>query len=241
MQDLLPHLSRAAELHRTMIRLQDQHGAVIRVLDMLLEGLVIADASGRVVVANRAACEIAEQTGALNVGTTDGRLTTWQPMRDEELRKLLAETSQTSNGNGRHEGGTVVLPKRSGTGCLLLEVLPLNDEELPDGDGVRGSAVFVLDPHHSHVVSLAGLAKIFELTESEHQIASALANGATPGEIADRRGRSLETVRSQIKRVFSKTGTRSQLGLLRLAVKANPPIAAKQGGEQGDISPPEPS
>ena len=30
MQDLLPHLSRAAELHRTMIRLQDQHGAVIR-------------------------------------------------------------------------------------------------------------------------------------------------------------------------------------------------------------------
>ena len=51
-----------------------------------------------------------------------------------------------------------------------------------------------------------------------------MVNGAELREVADARHTSLETVRSQLRSIFSKTGVNSQLELVRLAVKATPPI-----------------
>lgn len=60
LQTLLPHIARAADLHRTLTSLEQRYGAVLSVLDHLLVGLVIVDRFRHVVVANvtaRAACE----------------------------------------------------------------------------------------------------------------------------------------------------------------------------------------
>lgn len=109
----------------------------------------------------------------------------------------------------------------------MAEVMPLRDDGFTDSDNVRGAAVFLLDPTSPYVVSIEGLARIFALTPTEQSVAGALINGADPKRIAVDRGRSVETVRCQLKTIFSKTGTNSQLDLLRLAVRANPPIAEK--------------
>ncbi|QYK39819.1 MAG: alpha/beta fold hydrolase [Paracoccaceae bacterium] len=76
----------------------------------------------------------------------------------------------------------------------------------------------------------------FGLTEAETAVATALANGQRPEEIAARRGVSVLTVRSQVKVLLSKTGVTGQLDLVRLLLalghvlnraEATPRVAAE--------------
>lgn len=223
LQDLLPHLGRAAELHRTMSRLTQRFGAVLGVLDMLMVGLVLLDDQGRVAIANRAAREVCEGTGAISL-LADGRVRAWQPASDAKLQRLIADTAAAATGKGQSDGGSVVIAKRQGKGCVLAEMTPLRDDGFADGDRLAGTALFLLDPESSRGISMEGLARIFGLTPTEHAVASDLAAGSSPAEIAEQRSRSVETIRSQIKRIFSKTGANSQVELLRLAAKLTPPI-----------------
>lgn len=60
------------------------------------------------------------------------------------------------------------------------------------------------------------LAEAFGLTASERAVVEGFAAGLSTAQIARQRGRSEETVRTQLKAIMAKTGTRSQLELLRL-------------------------
>jgi DNA-binding CsgD family transcriptional regulator len=218
---LLPHISRAAELHRTLIRLADQYGAVLAAMDHLLVGLVIVDASFRVAAANVSARAACEATGAVAI-TRDGRLTASDPGQDANLRALISDCIGTANGEQLDDGGTAMLTRADR--AVLAEVMPLRGENLADGERIRGAAVFLIDPTVSKVVSLDGLAQVFALTASESQVVQALVNGLSTGDIAEARGTSLHTVRTQLKAALAKTGATSQLDLLRLATKLSPPV-----------------
>ncbi|WP_137699869.1 LuxR C-terminal-related transcriptional regulator [Marimonas lutisalis] len=62
------------------------------------------------------------------------------------------------------------------------------------------------------------LKSVFELTDAETEILRALSECHSLKEIADIRGRSVETVRAQLKSLQSKTETRSQAELVRLTL-----------------------
>ena len=51
----------------------------------------------------------------------------------------------------------------------------------------------------------------------------AVADGKSPAEAADAPGRSIETVRTHLKRVFEKTSTTRQADLVRLVLAELPP------------------
>jgi DNA-binding CsgD family transcriptional regulator len=221
LQALLPHLARAGELHRTVSGLQNRYGAVLSVLDRLLVGLVILDENGRVVVANSTARASCDASGALRL---EGRLRAVQVPKDDQLQGLIQRTGMTAIARDQSDGGQIVVEKRDRSGSLLLEVMPLRDDGLPDRDNIKGTAVFIIDSAAPFKISSAALAKIFLLTPTEEAIADSLLNGAGLRQIAEERGNSVETVRSHLKSIFSKTGSSSQLELLRLSVKASPPI-----------------
>jgi len=58
----------------------------------------------------------------------------------------------------------------------------------------------------------------FALTPAETKVMRALAGGVCVADIATARGRSVGTVRAQVKALLSKTGTRSQVELVRLTL-----------------------
>jgi DNA-binding CsgD family transcriptional regulator len=58
------------------------------------------------------------------------------------------------------------------------------------------------------------------LTRAEAEVALALAEGLTPGEIAEARGVSLNTVRNQIRAALHSSGTRRQAELVGLILRA---------------------
>ena len=62
-----------------------------------------------------------------------------------------------------------------------------------------------------------GLAAMFDLTNSERQIAQMLVNLNTPREISEVLGVSINTVRTHIRGIYTKLSISSQRELLRLA------------------------
>lgn len=222
MRALLPHFARAAELDRLINRLEDRFGAVLSVLDHFLVGLVILDVAGRIAVANVAAHDAADSSGAVSLA--GGRVALSSPAANADFQALVTRTLSTILQQGQSDGGQMVVAKRSAKGCLLIEAMPIRDDGICDGDRIRGCAVFIIDPAQSQIVSLEGISRIFGLTDAEQQVATALVNGSELRDVAEARGVSLETARSQLKSVFRKTGAPSQNNLIRLAVKANPPI-----------------
>ena len=62
------------------------------------------------------------------------------------------------------------------------------------------------------------LKRAFDLTGAEAKVVQSLVECCSVKEIAEQRGRSVDTVRAQIKSILSKTETKSQIELVRLAL-----------------------
>jgi DNA-binding CsgD family transcriptional regulator len=82
------------------------------------------------------------------------------------------------------------------------------------------AAVFVCDPAAEQTASLAALQRAYGLSAAEARLMQGLLAGETLGSIAEKRSVSKETIRSQIRSVFTKTGTSNQNQLLRLGLRS---------------------
>jgi DNA-binding CsgD family transcriptional regulator len=66
------------------------------------------------------------------------------------------------------------------------------------------------------------LVQLFRLSPAEARLARALALGKTPEEFATECELSMATVRTQLRKVFEKTGTARQAELMKLLVSVPP-------------------
>lgn len=66
------------------------------------------------------------------------------------------------------------------------------------------------------------LGKLYDLSPAELRVASALLAGSSPEEYAQQAGVTLNTVRSQLKNLFSKTGTHRQSELVAVLSRVPP-------------------
>jgi DNA-binding CsgD family transcriptional regulator len=173
------------------------------------------------------------QTGWDNLVRTVGELTgskasVYLLVNSETLTNEVSAVAGFSNADlCAYEGPQGVMKDvrfRRGRNVVLGEVLPLRGDGLSDGELLYGAAVFLIDPKLARAVSMSGVARIFALSRSESAVAVAIAEGLSTGDIADLRGTSVETVRTQVKAVLVKTGASSQLDLLRMAAKLTPPL-----------------
>jgi DNA-binding CsgD family transcriptional regulator len=140
------------------------------------------------------------------------------PSADGRLRTLVARLQQQQS----PEAGTtpwVVVPREVGQ---PLVIRPVHVPSLPPG----ASAILRLTDLEA-MPALMGTpaAELFGLTPAELKVAEMLARGKDALEIATFHNRAVGTVRSQIKAVFAKTGTRRQSELaslmVRIAVRTN--------------------
>ena len=222
LQQLLPHLSRAAELNRLVNRLDEMYGLVLSVLDQLMIGVIIVDKQQRVVTANTSAHDISERSGAFKC--SGGRVKMTAVEADATLTNILQRSIGTATGSANDQGGSLVVPSRRDHSKLLFDIMPLRDDGFSDADGVKGAAVFILDPTADYPFSTAGLREIFNLTNSETQVSQLLVNGLSVNQIAEQRDTRPDTVRDQLKSIYQKTDTSGQLDLLRKVIRADLPI-----------------
>ena len=215
---LLPHLSQAFKLYGRIAALESDRRGLTDAIDLLSTGLLILDARGCVLVANRAAQQIVGKNDGLRI-ERDG-LAAALPRETAALRRLVAGAALTTNGNGVHAGGELLLSRPSQRRPLALAISPLPQDELfPGLPGASAVAVFVSDPEANGESDGALLGRLYGLTPAESRLTTAMMSGDDLREVSGALGISYHTARAQVKSVFSKTGTRRQAELVRLLLK----------------------
>lgn len=219
----VPHLSKALEIGRTFNVLRQRYHAVLAALDKVGVGMCVATDRGWIAVSNDEAQRIFSSNDGLSL-SREGHLVSTSHDVTAELKAAIDATAQTANGEGVKEEISITCSRLSGGTPFLIVVSPLRDSDAELEPKFSGSLVYIIDPDESAEFSIDGLARIYSLSRAEEEVCQALIHGSTAKDIADLRGVSPETVRSQVRSIYAKAGVSSRTELIRLALLVNPPI-----------------
>jgi DNA-binding CsgD family transcriptional regulator len=215
LDELVPHLQKAIQMRHRFAELQLRQNFLASSLDVLAMPTLLFDEYGRVEHANRS-----------GVHLLSGRNALWLEgkhlfARDDAVtRNINLEVSnaiRTSRGVAADPISTVLLPRR-GQMPLMLMIAPLR---LTSSAPRHGAALlFAFDPDTTPSVGVDVVRTLFGLSEAEAQLAVALSSGKTLDDAAHERGTSIHTIRTQLKSVFNKTGTKRQSDLVSLLLSS---------------------
>jgi DNA-binding CsgD family transcriptional regulator len=214
--ELIPHLQRALRIHREFIRLRVEKSALTAGFGSLLMGLVLLDHLGAPVYINPVAQSILDSHPAIAL-LNDNIV----PTRREDaaqLRRLVHSCLNHAIDPQTKRGGVMGLhhdEARHPLAVMVKEVATSDLANLIDGVPVY-AALYLSDPDRPMPISADAIATLYDLTRTESQVAIALANGMSVEDIARTHSRSINTLRTQLRSLFSKTHTSSQTELVRL-------------------------
>jgi DNA-binding CsgD family transcriptional regulator len=219
---LMPHLQRALQIHRRLSDSQAVSDASTAALDRLPHGVLLVGASGRVMLANRAAGEILRAHDGLSVRNRE--LFGSRVQDTSALRRLIGDAVGTGTGDGLGAGGMVMLGRPSGRAALRVLVTPVARRQVLLGPEGAAACIFVTDPERFHVPSSGHVQHVFGLSAAETRVAMAMLDGKTVERLADELCISRNTARTHLRRLFTKTGTTRQADLVRILLGAHAPL-----------------
>ena len=212
---LLPHLQRAATVARRLRAAEARERTGLDALETLRHPMILLGADGQAVHFNASA--------ALLVAEGDGLGLEGALLRGANAAATAALRSAVASGvSGRRLAGTVRLPRASGRPPLTMIVMPLGVDQDWSLPAAPAALAVVSDPLAVSGLTAPRLAELFGLTQAEAELAVDLLSGFDVTEVADRRGRSVHTVRSHLARLMGKTQTRRQSELMRLLMDLPP-------------------
>jgi len=216
---LLPHIRRAVDTESRLGRLQKEKELLAEALDHVTEAVALVDRIGRVVRVNRAAEAVLRSADGMDTAA-DGRLVLGTSDARATLASALAQCASPllwTPGVGVTPP-TQIMVRRSRGRPLLLTLQPLPKEHAGAFNAV--ALLFISDPDARTEDRGAILRKAYRLSGREAQLVQALASGETLKQYALRNDVSYETARSQLRRIFDKTGVRRQAELVPLVLRA---------------------
>jgi DNA-binding NarL/FixJ family response regulator len=214
---LIEALTYAVERRRT------HRDAVRTALDHFPVGVVLLSEDRRVFLVNRAAAEILAEDDGLRLHDQSLRGRTAQETK--KLQDLIAEAASPAAQSAPPRGLSIA--RRRGR-ALSVMAAP-NRAADPKGGRRKASVVlFVCDSDRQMDASEAVLQPLYGLSPAEARVAWGLMQGKSLEEICTQAGVSINTGRSQLKRVLEKTGTRRQGELIRLLLSGPAPLRLMQ-------------
>jgi DNA-binding CsgD family transcriptional regulator len=214
---LMPHLKRAALLHGELGSTRSQLVTFTSHLDRYPHSFLLIDAERRVLYANAATREIAELKDGLAMEA--GRISLVSRKQDALFHQAVGK--MVSDHNAPLLRMEVPRPSRKKPFRIML--MPVQASGVvPLGVSLPAVTVLIVDRDSQSEPDLAVLRELFSLTPAEARVAGKLVVGRSVEEIASEAGISIETVRTQIKRVLSKTGTDRQGKLISLILRSIP-------------------
>jgi DNA-binding CsgD family transcriptional regulator len=214
---LMPHLKRAALLHGEFGALRRQLGAFTDHLDQYPYAFLLADTEGRVLYANESARQLAGLRDGFSI--EQGCLKITSPRENAALRQAVAEVSAGRDTSLRR----LTVSRGSKRTPYRAIVMPVQHcGAIPLGVSIPAVSILLLDPDSLPEPDVPALCELFSLTPAEARVAGKLALGRSVEEIASEAGLSIETVRTHIKRILSKTATERQGELISLILRSIP-------------------
>lgn len=213
---LMPHLRRAALLHGRMGLLSRQLAMFTGHLNRYSHALVLADVDARILYANPLARQMMSEKDGLE--EQEQSLTISPRVMNEEFRGMVAQVAAR-----RSSLRSMPVPRPSRKSPYRLMVMPVEDSgAIPLGASIPAVSVLIIDPELQGPPETELLRQAFSLTPGEARVARRLVLGESVEEISGKLGVTVDTVRTHVKRILSKTSTQRQGELISLVLRSVP-------------------
>lgn len=216
-QALIPHFRRSLNLHARLGQIETERNLYANVMTSMLVGTVILDEEGLVLRSNSIAQGILADKDGLTVN--QGALVAKFRTEDRELQRLIRQTIDLPPGQPAI-AEAISLTRPSGRASLSLAIRPIPLNEAADGPKRPSVAVFIRDPERKSQPSVEMVQRLFHFTPAEARLALLLADGLTLDEAAEEMKIRKNTARAHLRSIFSKSGVKRQMTLVRLLLNS---------------------
>lgn len=185
-------------------------------LDLVNVGLVVTNATGHLLMANRTAEQILETRDGLELAPKNVVRTS---LKSSPALTTLVEAA----GNARQsETADSILPIRrpSGKRPLTLVIRPVQKAAAPLDPMAPAALVFILDPEFQVETAEADLRQLYGLTSTEACLANLLVEGKTLDQCCELLEIRRSTARTHLQHLFEKVGVQRQSELVSLLLKS---------------------
>jgi DNA-binding CsgD family transcriptional regulator len=217
LRSLMPHLKRAALLHGELGLLRRQLATFTGHLERFPYAFLLVDARRRVLYLSAAARElIAERDGlAIDQGNVVATSRKSQASFDKAVMELATGGSTSIR--------RLEIPRPSRRNPYRMILMPIDGSRtIPLSVAVPAVSILVIDAHSSARPDPAVLRELFSFTPAEARVSMGLVMGQSAEEIALETKTSVQTVRTHIKRILSKTSTARQGELISSILRTVP-------------------
>lgn len=206
-----PHLSRVFRISVEMRSAVPALASATAAMDALRMAVCVVDDGCKLIYANPSAEEFL--SGGAHLRLKAGHLVSPNPHVQATLRHAVALACRPPR------QASLFSPEPMGTAVnrLQLRVLPLAPH-LPLAHYGHGNLALVFVAAGAPAPSLLELQQLFGLTRAESELVRMIVQGSPPEVCAQLRQVSLETIRTQLKSIYAKTGAGTQAQLVSLAL-----------------------
>jgi DNA-binding CsgD family transcriptional regulator len=231
LERLMPHVTRALQMRRAIVRLEAKAAGLPTAVDRLAAGVLLLDSAGTGVFANRAMHEIAARDDGLSLDRAGRPL----PASHDGRRGLGELIQQVRYGRG---DGAMMIPRKAAGEPYSLLVVP---SPTPLAEGVwdrspRATTLIIVHDPEGRIVNASDVLRAsLGLTPSAARLVAALAGGDDLKSFAEREGVTIHTARYHLRTALARTGTRSQADLVRLAVSHMRDLGLRAQTPSGEV------
>ena len=205
---------RLAMLRDYLGNLEAERRIVSEALDAVPLAVTVVDRNGTIRFANRLAEQMLDMKDGLLI--LQGRLTAARSSENSQLRERILDVAGSARNAAPSPWAAMRIEREHGT-AWLISIAPLGHLGQAPTTGDM-AIVMITDPNMPMKPSTSMLRQLHGLTYAEADILGRLTVGARLIDIAEELGISVETVRTHLKAIFTKTGTSRQADLVRHAV-----------------------
>lgn len=224
---LLPHLRRAISIQNQLAGVNQRLRASYQALESLPTGIIITRPNGSVEFANAAAREILGLCDGIEIDAA-GVLFLPKQRHLAQLLDALLRVGET----GIHDAHSIGRPSgRPAFHCVMSRLSESASDTLPNLFAEARVVLYLSDPEQALETSDELLQRIFGLTRAEARLVNRLVAGNSLSMSANEIGIQISTARSQLKAVFSKTGSTGQADLIRAVLSS--PVWLARGKSAG--------
>jgi DNA-binding CsgD family transcriptional regulator len=217
---LVPHLQNAFQIYLKFAEFERDKLIISECLEKISQNVIVLDKFGKIVFATDSAAKLIAGRDGLSIDHR-GVLSANSPQESKKLKLLLQSVFEPARVENVDYAKTIQISRLSGRRPFSVFVSPFYEKSGVLFMRQTFALLFIKEPDDKVESIEPFLSDTYSLTSAESRLAVLLAQGRSINEICEILGVKQNTVRTHLKRVFSKTETTRQSELVKLIINSS--------------------